>query len=623
MKKIYLLAGVLISSVALNAQQKIQNTKFAPLSKDVFGAQQKTVKAIPTKAEGDVLWSNDFGTASDWQHISGSSQSAGTTGQWQIVNAVPASLVSQAPSYGFPTAMNSTSGPTFAFIDSDGAGAAGVQDAYLQYTGTIDLSNTPAGTALYLEFTEIYRNYLEYNYVEVSIDGGTTWVQFEVNSEAEVPVNTNSLNPEYEVVNITSANAAGSANVKIRFYYSGAYDWFWGVDDVKITEAYLNDGKMISATMTSDPSNTQGCDYYLVPDNQLAAFPGHEFVVVGQNFGAATQNNFKARATSTGYNELSQPGVMFGNTLTPGATDTFRITTAFNPAASATPYNVLVSTDLGTTDSNIANDTTSFRGLRVGGADFGRDNGIVTSTLTRFGGTGNEIIGWFNYMNVFADYEVGSVKTYIPTSQPAGFTSDIVRAGIEAFDGENFTEVFSSADFTITPANFGSWLQLSGSLGPVVLTPGLYRVIFYRTEAADATLRLAMAQASPEGTVGGIKSSDLTTLGLASPNAIMIRMSPDSNLSVEENENNFFSVSMYPNPANDKVNISYVLDRTSDVTVTITDLSGKAVSTTSVSAVNAGANAVAVNTSDLSNGVYVVSLTANNQTSTHKLVIKK
>jgi hypothetical protein len=314
---------------------------------------------------------------------------------------------------------------------------------------------------------------------------------------------------------------------------------------------------------------------------------------------------------------------MFGNTLTPGAVDTFKITTAFNPPASATPYNVLVSTDLGTSDSNMANDTTSFRGLVVGGDDFGRDNGIITSTLTRFGGTGNEIIGWFNYMNVFADYEVGSVKTYIPSSQPSGFTSDIVRAAVESFDGENFTEVFSSADFTITPAHFGSWLQLSGSLGPVVLTPGLYRVIFYRTEAADATLRLAMAQPSPENTVGGIKSSDLTTIGLADPNAIMIRLSPDSDLSVEENENNFFSVSMYPNPATDKVNVSYVLDRTSDVTVTITDLAGKAVSTTSQSSVSAGANAIALNTADLSNGVYVVSLTANNQTSTHKLVIKK
>lgn len=618
MKKIYLLAGVLVGTSSLFAQ-RLGNIPMVSASKNTYAVANKAQAVHQQKAEGDIVWSNNFGTATDWQHVSGTNQSAGSLGKWQIVNAISASLTAQ----GFNSTIQSVSGPSFALIDSDAAGTTGVQDAYLEYTGTIDLSTLASGTPLYLEFTEYYRHYQEQNFIEVSIDGGTTWVTYEVNPVTEVPVNTTSLVPEYQIVNISSANAAGSATVKVRFHYVGTYDWFWAVDDIKISEAYQNDGKMVRSFMTSDPSNTQGCDYYLLPDNQISAFPGHEFITIAENMGAATQTNFRVRATEpvTGYSELSGPGVTYGASLATSFADTFNITNAFNPIASATPYNVTVSTELGITDGNTLNDTTSFRNIKVGGTEFGRDNGVLVAGITGFSGTGNEILGWFNYMNVFADYTVGSVKTYITATQATDFTTDQVHASIESYDGTNWTEVFTTADYTVTSADFGKWLSLSSDV--TVLVPGLYRVIFYRTDNSTSTLRIGSAQACPEGTVGGIKATDLTTIGLADPNALMIRMSPISYLGVNDIDADQFGLSVYPNPANDEVNVAFNLTNEALVNVTVTDLAGKVVYTSNGENNVAGAHSIKINTSNFSNGVYMVNFNANNEVSTQKIVIRK
>lgn len=618
MKKIYLLTGAIIASTSLFAQ-RLANTPMVAAAKSTNSVSLKGNKIVPMKAEGDLVWSNNFGTATDWVHVSGPNQTPGSVGQWQILNAVPATLVAQ----GFNSTIQSASGPSFGFIDSDGAGAGKVQDAYLEYTGTIDLSALAPGTPLYLEFTEYYRHYQEENFIEVSVDGGTTWTTYQVNPVSEVPVNTNSLVPEFQIVNITSANAAGSATVKVRFHYVGTYDWFWGVDDIKITEAYQNDGKMVRSIMTSDPANSQGCDYYMIPDNQLAEFPGHEFITIAENMGAATQTNFRVRATEpvSSYNELSAAGVTYGNSLATGVADTFKITTAFNPAASATPYNVTISVDLGLTDANNANDTTSFRGIKVGGTEFARDNNVLSGGITSFGGTGNEIIGWFNYMNIFATYSVGSVKTYIPQTQAAGFTTDDVYASIEQYNGTTFDEVFVTPTYSVTSADFGKWLSLSSDVTD--LEPGLYRVVFHRSENGANTLRIGMAQACPEGTVGGIKQSDLTTIGLADPNALMIRLSPISYLGTNEIDADPFGLNVYPNPANDQANVTFSLVNDAAVVVTVTDLAGKVVYTSNEGNNAAGTHSLTINTSSFSNGVYMVNFSANNEVSTQKLVIRK
>jgi hypothetical protein len=620
MKKVYLLGSVLLSGLALNAQN-IANSPLVAAAKNTQTVAKKANHAPVAKAEGDVLWSHDFTVDTDWTFTGGAGH---TDGDWAVLNAVPQSLVDQSiAGYGFPTAMNSVSGGNFAFINSDAAGNAGTQDAYFEFNGTIDLSATAPGTALYCEFTNIYRHYYETYSIEVSMDGGANWVEFIANPPEEVAVNTNSTDPEEELINITSANLAGSANVKLRLHYVGAWDWFWGVDDIKITEAYANDGKMISTTMSTDPATSMGNDYYIVPTSQTD-FPGHIFRTVANNNGYATQTEFRAHAVSTGYDELSGPGEVYPAGLPMGETDTFNITNPFNPTAGT--YDVTVSTDLGSNvDSYSVNDAVTFENLVVGGEEFGRDNGVYSSSLSGFSGTGNEILGWYNYMEIFNTYSLGSIKTFLPSAQSSTFVTDYVHASVEVTTdgGASWIEVAVTEGYDVTSSDFDAWLSLNIDGGAMDLEPGMYRVIFHRLENGDNTLRLAMAQASPEGTVGGVKSDGTgDAISLSDPNAIMMRLSTFTDFSVSSADlvNN---LSVYPNPAVNEAKVSFTLANAANVTINVTDLTGKVVYTNEMGSVNAGSQKVAINTAALNNGVYMVNFIANGDVATQKLVVRK
>jgi hypothetical protein len=156
-----------------------------------------------------------------------------------------------------------------------------------------------------------------------------------------------------------------------------------------------------------------------------------------------------------------------------------------------------------------------------------------------------------------------------------------------------------------------------------VLVPGLYRVIFYRTDNTTNTLRIGSAQSCPDGTVGGIKATDLTTIGLADPNALMIRLSPISSVGVSDIDTDQFGLSVYPNPANDEVNVAFSLSNEALVSVTVTDLAGKVIYSSKGENNVAGAHSIKINSSNFSDGVYMVNFKANNEVSTQKIVIRK
>lgn len=623
MKKNYLSLLCLLSITVANAQ-RVETGASLPLTKNTYTVANKVNHTTYSqKAEGDVLWSDNFDNPSDWVHVSGTGQvdGPGGTGHWNIVTDLTPSLVTQSQAgYGFPIAMNSASGGNFALINSDEATNTANQDAYFECQTVIDLSGLTGGTAISIEFDNIFRHYMEQFWMEVSNDNGTTWTPFQIN--AATPTNTNSLDPEHELVNVTSANLAGSATVKIRFHYIGAWDWFWGIDDVKMTETWMNDGAMISTVMGTDATTTQGADYYMIPTSQ-ASFPGQVFRTVAQNNGYATQANFASRATcaAASYDELSGPGIVYGASFAAGEIDTFDITVPFNPTAPGT-YDVMVSTDLGTADSYTDNDTTSFRGIIYGGNDYARDNGIMTSTLTRFQDDQIIIVGWANYFNIFDTYNAGSIKTYIPSSQSSGFVTDYVHASVDRYNGTDWDiDVMTTEALDITSDYFGAWLTLNSDMGIVPLDAGLYRVVFHRTQNGDNTLRLAMAQASPEGTVIAVLE-DGTSNGLASPNAIMMRLSTDNTFGIKENTLNF-GLNVYPNPANSQATISFNVNTPSNVIVTLTDVTGKVAYTNNLGKMNIGGHTTEINTDSLSNGVYMVNVSVNGVSNTQKLIIKK
>ncbi|WP_051913568.1 hypothetical protein [Thermus caliditerrae] len=114
----------------------------------------------------------------------------------------------------------------FAIIDSDCLGTVDI-DTELR-TPSLDLSGY---TTVRLHFDHYFYYFSdEIGDVDVSVDGGNTWVNVARFQGEDV-------GPETHTVDI-SAIAGGQPNVIIRFhYYDANFDYFWIVDNVRV-EAY-------------------------------------------------------------------------------------------------------------------------------------------------------------------------------------------------------------------------------------------------------------------------------------------------------------------------------------------------------------------------------------------------
>lgn len=617
MKKTLLASSILLIAYSNFAQYSSKTVHEFKKSKHdlVILNSKKTNNQTNSKAQGDILWHDEFSNPAKWIDSVGANH-VGNLGHWGVATGLTQSLIDQAAVKGYPTNLQFTNGGNFAFIDSDGAGGSGVQDSYYTFQDSIDLSASTPGTALYVEFEDVYRHFQDSYYIEVSNNGGGTWTTYQVNSE--VPVNTNSQNPDHEVINVTSANLAGSSNVKIRLHYNGAWDWFWAVDNIKITEAWANDGKLIYAKMQTDSTTTQGCDYYKIPESQVD-FPGQVFRGIATNNGFNTQADFRIRATANtgGYDQLSGSGIVYPSGLTMNQVDTFDITTPFNGTFPGS-YNLTVSTDLGsTTDSYSVNDAIEFNGIQYGGNEYARDNGVFTGPFTGLQNVVTKAV--FNDFNIFNDYNAGSVKVYFPT-QSSTFTSDYVRCEIHSYDGSAWNPVLETEGKDITSVQNDTWVTFNSAQGITTIPAGsLIRVLVFRTD--DSGIKLGYAQSCPDGTTGALLDTDSTS-GISDPNAFMIRLSGDYTGGINEiNEN--ISTSVYPNPANLTTTISFNLHSNSDININITDINGKVVFSNNLSNVENGAQKISINTEEFNAGVYNVNIKTNSSNTTKKLVIKR
>ncbi|MEI6595449.1 MAG: T9SS type A sorting domain-containing protein [Bacteroidota bacterium] len=86
---------------------------------------------------------------------------------------------------------------------------------------------------------------------------------------------------------------------------------------------------------------------------------------------------------------------------------------------------------------------------------------------------------------------------------------------------------------------------------------------------------------------------------------------------IDETQNNFSSIHIYPNPANDLINISFE-QQSSAVTISIFDMTGRL-----SKSVNTNKNNTLMNVSDLENGIYFIAISGKDFTASRKLIINK
>lgn len=613
MKKVYL--GLLVTTLSGGLFAQINTS--GPVSKmkhDGFKQVKNKLSSLE-KNGGDILWSHDFTATADWQTGNNPGGTPPhTSGDWSIVSTMPANLTSQVATYGFPATMNSVSGGNFAIVNSDLAGQGQTQNAYIQTTNGIDLANLlstngdAANAALYLEFTEIFRHYYDKNYVEISNDNGATWTTFEVNPVSEVPVNSNSADPETEILNITSAIGAGNwgSQVKIRFTYTGDWDWFWAIDDVKLVVAYDDDAKMNNLYPSTPVATSLGLDYYRVPVSQTS-FPGLTFGAKIQNNGGMTQNNVSLKVVGPSYSQTSATKV-----LTQGQVDTFEVTTPYMLPAALGTYTLHATSSLGVTDEYMDNDSSSISVVRSQYL-YGRDDNNIMGGISQVSNNdgGELMIG--NVMEIFDDMTVTGITVRL-LNQPAAVDQEFNCLIYRLNAGGTAYEYLAETNFhLITTNDLSQFVTVPMASGDVPLSAGDEVLVMAHNLGGADEVGFGYAQTVTEQTVLGYTQGATTPFFLSNPGAIMIRLSSDPSLTVSENELNA-SVNLFPNPAVNEFTVT--VDGNEATGITVIDLTGKVVYSSPVN------GTITVNTSNFSAGIYTVNVATSNGIATKKLVVK-
>lgn len=597
MKKIYI--GILAVAFAGTASAQIakQSTKHAVNKFNTIS--EVSAKATVNDVKGITLWSNDFSTPSQWV-----TANAGTTatpphtaGDWAITTNASAGPVAALNPAAFTSVANG-----YALINSDAAGATATQNATIVTASSINLSANPNVS---LVFQQTHRRYAESTYVIVSNDNGATWTEFEVNGT--MATSTNAPNPQQVQVNISSV-AGGQAAVKIGFKYIGAYDWFWAVDDVKITQTDDYDLSLNGMYWGTEGPWGARLPYYKMPVDQIAAV---KFSGIAQNIGALAQNDVVFTATSGAFTGTSAQG-----TLAPNMIDTLDATTDFTPSTvGAYTFGGAVTsgaTDAAPTDNVITNgafDVTNFV--------YQRDKGTYSS------GSFNQGEGFEvgNVFDIVADANIYSLNVFLHPNTNPGAEIYATVYDIDPATGD-FIYAAGSASHIVTAAEVGAEIDLPlSSAFPVVAgTPYLVVVGSFGDAGATDDLVVGTAGNSERSTSFYFDMTDQTWYYTSS--TPMVRIDFQDNASIEENAA-VYELNMFPNPATESTTVSFNLKNNADVTVVVTDLAGKTVSSATVTNATAGKNKVDINTATMAAGVYTVNFLANNTMITKKLVVRK
>jgi hypothetical protein len=122
-----------------------------------------------------------------------------------------------------------------------------------------------------------------------------------------------------------------------------------------------------------------------------------------------------------------------------------------------------------------------------------------------------------------------------------------------------------------------------------------------------------------------ISYSHIVTSGLQTIDQMQTQVNILSNVAigVKENKLNDIIFKAYPNPANNEIQLHFVLANTESYTIEISNTLGQVVKTITMSDLQPGMYNETINTSDLSVGMYTIKVNGKTSQGTQKLIIQK
>ncbi len=619
MKKRFTLLSAMMIATSLSFAQNLSplNTMKMKSSKISANTSIESNEVIAPKAGGDVIWENGF-AATDAAWTMGNI-APGVQGAW-VVGTYPAQMNTYMGAFtGSSAEVASFNGISFLL----GAGTTPVveQDAYLE-SETIDLSAAPI---VAISWDQIYRRYNhDATFVDFSTDDGATWVSYPVNTDV-TPHSSATKNKVY-----LDLSTASSTTCKIRFRwqsltadddYGSGYGW--AVDNVQIIEGYLNNVALLNLYTTVGEDEIS---YTQIPVDQAAAAGNMAFGARVKNTGIDTQD-IVLNVTSGTYTGSSDPA-----TVVALAVDSLSILVA---DGFAIPTTIGASPIVGTLVSNntleFTSDDTVTNPFEVTSKIYAADgyDGTPASMGGSFtgwqNGTGDAEIG--TYFEMFADASVGAIQigiASVSTANQGDYVGKTIQGKIWDVTGTQAVQIDASLEATITPSSFGKIIK-AYMISPLALEAGkTYLVTAALSQGSEVPI--AFSGNTIGGLVAGFNGGEI--VGLRADDEIantvqcpIVRLDFNDYTGVNEIAAQF-DLNVYPNPFSSNTEVAFELKNDANVSINVTDITGRTVSTVNSQMYTSGAHTVSVNGTNLTAGVYNCTITIGNNVITKRIVKK-
>lgn len=602
-----LLISTLLFSASLFAQQlnSVEDTKQTPNNSERPGVISGD-RATP-------FWEEDF--------------AGGIPAGWAIIDSsgICPWRHSYDGSYGFFSTSGVSSGDApiasttgsngFLICDNDSANnvnygqPSGTTYQYLASYFGIPAIDCSSHSSVILRFEQAYRyNNSVAMFVQVSTDS-VNWTSFNVSGG--VANNSASPNPDVEVVNISSI-ASNQPEVFLRFGWS-ARVYYWMIDDISLSEADPNDVVMGEGYWGTGTFQYQ---YYKIPmtQNPVVTFYGP----LNNNTGVAMTNAYFDVDVTLGTSVFSGTS----NFLSLAATqiDTTFVSAFWTPTAAA-DYDINFDAAIsGFTDGNLANNNFADH-LEITSSLYGVDNLPLDGTgyqggISNWSGNTGMPFGIGNVYEVVVPDEIECVQIGITTA--AANEGNLIYGAIYAWDGAQWVYLGQTQDYTITNSDLGNVVSLMFDSG-IAVSAG-QEIVVLACHYGGTDVQFMMAQSVPQGNVIGFDAAQ-SWYSLLSPKAIVCRANFACGLGVDEQETTF-NFSVYPNPANDIINLSFELIQANDVSFQLLDVQGKIVYSSIVSYQHAGMVNAQIPVNEFANGVYTLRLKIGDNYQYRKITIQ-
>lgn len=447
--------------------------------------------------------------------------------------------------------------------------------------------------------------------IAISVDGGTNWT--DIWTEADYGGEFDSYVWYTSYVDLSAYATETSATFRLN--YSGADGAQAKFDNINLCSLPANDLR-IDEVFTGDIIND--FIYTRIPLSQAVEVVAG---AVASNFGVAAQTNvsYDWEVTLDG-NSVASGTVAGPATLAPGGIDSVWVSTGYTPTATG---EVVVSFDVSADETEeVPADNTWEEGFLVNDILWGHD--YEDEDYFSFGyATGDpDAAGGFEFgAQYFCQVDGDAIYALeFPLSNTTTAQSVIVKV----YEDAQTNGAVEETVFDVMPGHLSSTGVNFITVvldNPVTMASGS---VYTATVAIDAGEDGYILGNNIDDNDAGqaVYFADIDTwfnwVGLTT--AMRVNINPNV-ASVEENSD-VSGVYIYPNPANDVVNVGFVSKEDQNVTANIISANGALVSTQTVIGKAGQSNMVTFDTQALSSGIYMLQLVGVNSTLTQRVVVQ-